>query len=268
MLGSHLAPLSWHSSSCGVASAESCSLLCLFQCSARFLAGHSAPQACVCTLLCPRSLPLVQVTADAAADLPPSDALKEGGDSASQRKCTFMELALCLAPGLNVAGIEILYKAIKPALQVGGRLPVTVIGGALPRSLGATLCVEHHAGASWDGLPAQERQCHEQAASSRSNLSVAEMCAVWSDVRAACSCLAAVAAGDQPAQVLLHDKYCLTTNAVHNCCLLSWKPYLVCRSGTRQCRRRRTRCWPTSASTGRTSCCPILGRSWPSCRPG
>lgn len=67
----------------------------------------------------PTLTPLVQVTADAAADLPPPDALKEGGDSASQRKCTFMELALCLAPGLSVAGIEILYKAIKPALQVG-----------------------------------------------------------------------------------------------------------------------------------------------------
>ena len=65
----------------------------------------------------------MQVTADAAADLPPPDALKEGGDSASQRKCTFMELALCLAPGLNVAGIEILYKAIKPALQVGSSCP-------------------------------------------------------------------------------------------------------------------------------------------------
>ncbi len=43
---------------------------------------------------------------------------KEGGDTASARKCTFMELALCLAPGLDVNGISILYKAAKPALQV------------------------------------------------------------------------------------------------------------------------------------------------------
>ena len=158
-LSSHHAPLSWHStrSSCGVASAESCSHLCLLSCSADLLAWQAAPCACVCTLLSSRSLLLVQVTADAAADLPPPDALKEGGDSASQRKCTFMELALCLAPGLNVAGIEILCKAIKPALQVGSRLPVTVIGGALPRSLRSCVLSTN---LSPVGLacPAQERQ--------------------------------------------------------------------------------------------------------------
>ena len=43
---------------------------------------------------------------------------REGGDTASARKCTFMELALCLAPGLDVNGISILYKSAKPALQV------------------------------------------------------------------------------------------------------------------------------------------------------
>ena len=43
---------------------------------------------------------------------------KEGGDTSSARKCTFMELALCLAPGLDQNGIGILYKTAKPALQV------------------------------------------------------------------------------------------------------------------------------------------------------
>ena len=43
---------------------------------------------------------------------------REGGDTPSARKCTYMELALCLAPGLDINGIGILYKAAKPALQV------------------------------------------------------------------------------------------------------------------------------------------------------
>ena len=52
---------------------------------------------------------------DAAAGVPGG---REGGDTPSARKCTYMELALCLAPGLDVNGIAILYKAAKPALQV------------------------------------------------------------------------------------------------------------------------------------------------------
>lgn len=52
---------------------------------------------------------------DEAAGVPGG---REGGDTPSARKCTYMELALCLAPGLDVNGIAILYKAAKPALQV------------------------------------------------------------------------------------------------------------------------------------------------------
>lgn len=52
---------------------------------------------------------------DEAAGVPGG---REGGDTPSARKCTYMELALCLAPGLDVNGIGILYKAAKPALQV------------------------------------------------------------------------------------------------------------------------------------------------------
>ena len=47
---------------------------------------------------------------------------REGGDTGSARKCTFMELALCLAPGLDANGISILYKSAKPALQVSLQL--------------------------------------------------------------------------------------------------------------------------------------------------
>ena len=61
---------------------------------------------------------LVQVREDEAAGIPAVGIAKQGGDTASARKCTFMELALCLAPGLDLNGISILYKAAKPALQV------------------------------------------------------------------------------------------------------------------------------------------------------
>lgn len=52
---------------------------------------------------------------------------KEGGDTASARKCTFMELALCLAPGLDPNGISILYKSAKPALHVSLLLPLLAL---------------------------------------------------------------------------------------------------------------------------------------------
>ena len=44
--------------------------------------------------------------------------VKEGGENPSERRCTFMELALCLAPGLSMPAIRVLYKAAAPALQV------------------------------------------------------------------------------------------------------------------------------------------------------
>lgn len=61
---------------------------------------------------------MTQVGEDEAAGIPAVGIAREGGDSASARKCTFMELALCLAPGLDLKGISILYKSAKPALQV------------------------------------------------------------------------------------------------------------------------------------------------------
>lgn len=61
---------------------------------------------------------MVQVTRDAVADVPATDALTEGGDSPSEQRCTFLELALALAGSLDTAAIGMLYKAVKPALQV------------------------------------------------------------------------------------------------------------------------------------------------------
>ena len=60
----------------------------------------------------------MQVGEDEAAGIPAVGSAREGGDTASARKCTFMELALCLAPGLDANGVSILYKSAKPALQV------------------------------------------------------------------------------------------------------------------------------------------------------
>lgn len=64
----------------------------------------------------------LQVGEDAAAGVPASGVAREGGDTPTARKCTYMELALCLAPGLDVNGISILYKAAKPSLQVSTAL--------------------------------------------------------------------------------------------------------------------------------------------------
>ena len=59
-----------------------------------------------------------QVTQDAAADVPPPDAVTEGGGSPSERRCAFLELALALAPGLAPPSLDMLYRSAKPALQV------------------------------------------------------------------------------------------------------------------------------------------------------
>ena len=72
-----------------------------------------APQSFVLPTLVPE-----QVTQDAKADLPPPDALQEGGDTPGQRRCTFMNLALALLPGLDDRALGVLCSAALPALQV------------------------------------------------------------------------------------------------------------------------------------------------------
>ena len=52
------------------------------------------------------------------AEVPPADIVTKGGETATERRCTYLELALALAPGLDAAGIAILYKVAKPALEV------------------------------------------------------------------------------------------------------------------------------------------------------
>jgi hypothetical protein len=60
----------------------------------------------------------LQVTQDALAEVPAADALTEGGESLSEQRCTFLELALALAGSLDAPAVSMLYKAVKSALQV------------------------------------------------------------------------------------------------------------------------------------------------------
>ena len=55
---------------------------------------------------------LVKVTSD-AEDAP--DGLKEGGDTRSARRCTFMDLSLAMVPGLDNAARDLVFKAARPA---------------------------------------------------------------------------------------------------------------------------------------------------------
>ena len=59
-----------------------------------------------------------QIASDAAAELPAADAVTAGGENPSERRCTFLDLALYLSSGLDASAIAILYKAIRPVLQV------------------------------------------------------------------------------------------------------------------------------------------------------
>ena len=55
---------------------------------------------------------LVKVTAD---DPGAPDALVEGGDDKTARRCTFMDLVFALVSGLDDQGLEMVYKIAKPA---------------------------------------------------------------------------------------------------------------------------------------------------------
>jgi ribosomal RNA-processing protein 12 len=65
------------------------------------------------------------VAQDAAAEVPPPDAVTEGGGSPSERRCAFLELALALGPGLPPDALDLLYRAAKFALQVPPAAPVS-----------------------------------------------------------------------------------------------------------------------------------------------
>ncbi len=60
----------------------------------------------------------LQVVNDAAADEAPADAVREGGDVPGARRGTFLDLALCLAGGLQDAGLSTLFKTAALGLPV------------------------------------------------------------------------------------------------------------------------------------------------------
>ena len=64
----------------------------------------------------PEPMLKVQVTEDAAAETPPADALQEGGLDGSARRCTFLDLALALAAGVDASGAGTLFKAARAGL--------------------------------------------------------------------------------------------------------------------------------------------------------
>eukprot|EP00873_Tetraselmis_striata_P019446 jgi/Tetstr1/439710/TSEL_028129.t1 len=59
---------------------------------------------------------LIKVTQDSNSEFATSG-VTEGGDTPTERRCTFMELALCVGGGLDTAGITTLYKAAIPGLK-------------------------------------------------------------------------------------------------------------------------------------------------------
>lgn len=51
-----------------------------------------------------------QVVADCQAEVPPPDLITEGGSTPTERRCSFLELALGLAGGLDDGAMTTLYK--------------------------------------------------------------------------------------------------------------------------------------------------------------
>lgn len=75
----------------------------------------------------------MQVARDAAAAVPPSDPISDGGNSPEEQQASFLELALCLAGGLPDSALD-------PLFAVGRRLGTwdsdTTILTAEPFALG------------------------------------------------------------------------------------------------------------------------------------
>lgn len=51
------------------------------------------------------------------------DAVLEGGDTDTERRCAYLELSLSLAGGLDGPGLDTLYKAAKPGILVRSLSP-------------------------------------------------------------------------------------------------------------------------------------------------
>lgn len=60
----------------------------------------------------------MQATQDAKSDTPVAEPGGEGGDTPAERRCTYMDLALCLTSGLDDKALHVLITAALPPLQV------------------------------------------------------------------------------------------------------------------------------------------------------
>jgi len=92
-----------------------------------------------------------QASADAAAGLPAGGAGGEGGTPSEQR-CTFLELALALGPGLDARGVGTLFRAALPGLQARRAAAAAVMPPGAAVMLGVTSGVRAQAAAmqcSW-----------------------------------------------------------------------------------------------------------------------
>ncbi|CAG9462050.1 unnamed protein product [Pedinophyceae sp. YPF-701] len=62
---------------------------------------------------------IAKIVQDAQAEVPPMDPVVDGGDTPLQRRCTFMELALCLGGGLDAKSRAALYELAVGTVEEG-----------------------------------------------------------------------------------------------------------------------------------------------------
>ena len=70
----------------------------------------SGEQSMICLSDLTQPASSTQVVHDASLEVPPPDMITEGGLDPVQRRCSFLELALCTAPGLDDNGLSTLLK--------------------------------------------------------------------------------------------------------------------------------------------------------------
>ena len=172
----------------------------------------------------PALRPSLQVTQQAQTGELGPQAVMEGGDTDSERRATFLELALALAGGLDAGALDTLYKAAKPGMQVGGLCCVGAALGGLRGAGGwAVLCWCSFGRVAWSW---------------------------WGDSRPG------------PAGTPECSACCVSrrTTLTPACCTSPSPSLRNNRRRSRLCRRSVTRCWPTCASHDQTGLSRALQR--------
>lgn len=60
----------------------------------------------------------LQLSQAAHADVPPPSTVREGGSTPTEQRCSFLDLTLALAGGLDTDCIKLLFTTAKGAMQV------------------------------------------------------------------------------------------------------------------------------------------------------